>query len=151
MFFGMHQSPADEKGTLTIPEKWRAELAQGYVLTRGLDQCVLLFPRSRFLALTERIEELGMEASDARTWTRFLSTLATDAEIDKHGHLVVPAALREFAELGNEVNLVGAFSRIEIWNPAKYEHLDKQRAPEMSQIAERLHPMLRPAAKKNND
>ncbi len=143
MFLGTYRTAIDDRLRLVLPEKWRAELASGLVLTRGPDRCLLIFPYSGFLTLAQRIEALGLEGGDARLWTRFLSGQATDVEMDKQGRIPITEALRGFAELGDTASLVGTLNRIEVWNPGKYDELDRERVPEIAHVAERLHGLLR--------
>jgi MraZ protein len=143
MFLGTYSASFDDKARLALPEKWRVELAGGLIVTRGPDHCLLVFPHAGFASLVENVEGLGLERGDARVWARFLSGLATDLEIDRQGRICVSDPLRRFAELGENVSLVGVLNRIEIWNPGHYEQLEKDRAPEIAQIGERLHGLRR--------
>jgi MraZ protein len=138
MFFGSYPTTIDDKTRLTLFEKWRAELAQGMILTRGLDQCLVIFPRAVFESIAERVQSLGMEGGDARGWARFLNGQAADVELDKQGRIAISRALLQFAGLDQQAVLVGIGNRIEVWNPAKYEAWETERLPQMALVAERL-------------
>ncbi len=143
MFLGLYRATIDDKGRLPLPEKWRAELLQGLVLTRGVDRCLYIFPRNKFTSLAQQIDELGVANADVRNWTRFLSGLATDLDVDRQGRIVVPPPLRQFAGLDGEVDLVGVMTRIEVWAPAKYQELETQGASAIAEVAERVDGILR--------
>src|SRR5512135_1328808 len=110
MFFGSHQHTIDDKGRLTLPAKWRSELAGGVVVTRGLDDCLFVFPKEKFEAVARDMDLRGIELADARSWARYFLGMAADAETDKQGRVLIPQNLRDFAKLDGEVMVVGVAS-----------------------------------------
>lgn len=147
MFFGSHHHTIDEKGRLTLPAKWRSELAGGVVVTRGLDDCLFIFPKAKFEAIADEIDRQGIELGDARVWARYFFGMAADTETDKQGRVLIPQNLRDFAQLNGEVVVVGVASRIEVWCPDKYRGTNAKIESDASATAERLGQILRAVAR----
>lgn len=124
MFLGEYTHTIDDKGRLTIPAKFRGELAAGLVLTRGFDRNLMVYPMGEWEKLAQEI--MARPVSDARTrdFRRRVFSGAVDLEPDRQGRILVPPYLREFAELTSEnkgeVVVVGMFNYIEIWSPEKW-------------------------------
>ncbi len=143
MFFGSFRAEIDERGVLTLPQRWRADLASGLVLTQSVDPCLYIFPRDKYEAIVREVDQLGIEMADTRKWSRYLSGPAAELEIDRSGSIEIPQHLRRFANLSGGVNLVGVTSRIEIWNPSKQQELEAKEQEQMSEIAERIGKVIR--------
>jgi MraZ protein len=120
VFTGEYQHTIDEKGRLAVPFRFRAQLAQGAQVSKWIDKCVALFPRADWEALAERTAALPVTDTNARTFQRFLFGNAFEVELDRQGRFVLPAVLREFAELKSQVVVVGARSRLELWSPQRW-------------------------------
>ena len=146
MFLGLNQHTIDDKGRLTLPAKWRAELASGVVVTRGLDECLFVFPQSKFESIAAEIDQTGIEFADARAWARYLAGMAEQIEVDKQGRILIPDNLRQFAKLNGEVVVLGVVSRIEIWSPAKYQANNESVESNAIVVAERMGQVMRRAA-----
>src|SRR5690554_4762737 len=115
MFMGEYQHTLDAKGRLIIPVKFREELGEGAVLTRGLDNCLCLFPALEWGILEGKLKELPLTKGAARQFVRFLFSGATEIEIDKQGRIGVPQNLRDFAAIEKDAVIIGVSSRMEIW------------------------------------
>ena len=131
MFMGEYSHSIDEKGRLIIPSKFRDELGETFVLTRGMDGCLCVYPQDEWNALEAKLRALPLTNKNARTITRFLVSGAATCELDKQGRILVPSALREYAALKKDVVLAGNLERIEIWdkerwaeNTTSYEDMD---------------------------
>ena len=120
MFMGEYSHSIDEKGRLIIPSKFRFELGETFVLTRGLDGCLCVYPQSEWNILEEKLRNLPLTNKNARTITSFLVSGAASCELDKQGRILVPTALREYAGLEKDVVVTGNLERIEIWDKAKW-------------------------------
>lgn len=120
MFMGEYSHSIDEKGRLIIPSKFRDELGETFVLTRGLDGCLYVYPQPEWNKLEAKLRALPLTNKNARTITRFLVSGAAACELDRQGRISVPQALREYAGLTKEVVLTGSIERIEIWDKAKW-------------------------------
>jgi len=138
MFMGEFQHTLDAKGRLIIPAKFREELGVGAVLTRGLDNCLFLFPHSEWQALEEKLKSLPLTKAGARQFVRFLFSGATDCELDKQGRIMIPQNLREYAEIDKEAVVIGVSSRVEIWSKARWEAYIREAEESYETIAESI-------------
>jgi len=142
MFLGRHSHNLDEKGRLAIPARFRELLADGLVLTRGIDQCLAAYPRPAWERLAERINALSMADRDARQFRRMVFAEAADVALDGQGRIVVPAELRRYAGIEREAIIVGVHTSIEIWSPVRWEEVSGQVEDSGEEIAARLAGML---------
>ncbi|MGI6094224.1 MAG: division/cell wall cluster transcriptional repressor MraZ [Lachnospiraceae bacterium] len=120
MFMGEYSHTIDAKGRLIIPVKYREELGDQFILTRGLDGCLSIYPMKEWHQLEEKLKALPLNDKNARTFTRFFVSGATLCELDKQGRILVPSTLREFAGLTKDVVVCGTNDRIEIWSKEKW-------------------------------
>lgn len=116
MFLGEFTHTIDDKGRLTIPAKFRGQLAAGLVVTRGFDQNLMLFPLDGWQELAERIAQRPLSDQGMRTFRRRLFSGAIDLEPDRQGRILLPQYLRDFAGIDNEVVVAGNFNYIELWS-----------------------------------
>ena len=114
MFMGEYSHSIDTKGRLIIPTRFREILGDEFVVTRGLDGCLFVYPNSDWKNLEEKLRTLPLTNSNARKLTRFFLAGATICELDKQGRILLPQTLREFAHLEKDVILTGISNRIEI-------------------------------------
>lgn len=121
MFMGEYQHALDVKGRLIIPAKFREDLGEGAVITRGLDNCLFLFPQAEWGVLEGKLKTLPLTKGDARQFVRFLFSGATECEVDKQGRITLPANLREFAAIEKDAVVIGVSSRIEIWSKERWQ------------------------------
>ena len=121
MFMGEYAHSIDTKGRLIIPSRFRYELGETFVLTRGLDGCLSIYPQSEWDTLEAKLRALPFTNSNARKITRFLISGATPCELDRQGRILVPAALREYAGLDKDVVVTGNLDKIEIWDKERWE------------------------------
>ncbi|MBR3396531.1 MAG: division/cell wall cluster transcriptional repressor MraZ [Lachnospiraceae bacterium] len=120
MFRGEYNHTIDDKGRLIIPSRFRYELGESFVLTRGLDGCICIYPQNEWDLLEAKLRELPLTNRNSRLVTRFLVGGAVSCELDKQGRILIPAPLREHAGLSKDVVLVGTLERIEIWDKARW-------------------------------
>lgn len=116
MFLGEFAHTIDDKGRLTVPAKFRAELASGLVVTRGIDRCLAIYPMREWERLAERVSGLPMTDRRARAFRRLMFANASDAAPDKQGRVLIPPSLREYARLDGDVVVTGLNTYIEVWN-----------------------------------
>ncbi len=116
MFLGNFVHNLDSKGRLTIPAKYRTYLADGLVVTRGMDECLVAFPMARWEQLSAKVSDLPITDPRARSFKRFLFASASDLSPDKQGRILIPPRLREYAGLDGEVVVAGLNDYFEIWN-----------------------------------
>ena len=136
MFMGEYSHSIDAKGRLIIPSKFREQLGEDFVLTKGLDGCLLVFPNDEWKSFEEKLRALPLTNKSARTFSRFFVAGAASCELDKQGRILVPATLREFAGLEKDVVLTGNINRIEIWSKEKWS--ENNNYDDMDAIAENL-------------
>jgi MraZ protein len=125
MFFGEFEHTIDDKNRLTLPARFREPLAAGVVLTRGLDDCLDVYPREDWDRLVDaRLAPLDPFSREARELKRFFFSAAADAEPDKQGRVLVPPALLKHAGLEREVVVAGVHDHLEIWDRRRWgDHL----------------------------
>ena len=116
MFLGTHNPRLDEKGRLFLPAKYREELAGGVVITKGQERCLFVFPQDEFGRITEALRTAPVTAKAVRDYSRVFFASASDEIPDKQGRITVPAALRAYAGLQRDCVVIGANTRLEIWD-----------------------------------
>ena len=139
MLLGQYEHTIDDKNRLTLPAKFREALADGVVLTRGMEGCIYVYSRSDWEDLVEgRLRELDPLSREGRLMQRFFFSAAQEAEPDKQGRIMVPAALAERAGIGRDVVVAGVYDHLEVWDRATWhEHL-KEVEGSAEHVAERL-------------
>ena len=136
MFMGEYNHTIDAKGRLIIPSKFREILGDAFVVTEGLDGCLLVYDNEEWKRFEEKLRSLPITNKEARQFVRFFLAGATEAEVDKQGRILIPNVLREFAEITKDVVLVGVGSRIEIWSRERFE--ETASFEDMDEIAEHM-------------
>ncbi len=121
MFLGTHSPRLDEKGRIFLPAKFREELADGLVLTRGQERCIYVFSQSEFEKVHEEMRQAPLSSRQARDYSRVFLSGASDEVPDKQGRVTIPAVLRTYAGLGRELAVIGAGSRAEIWDAKAWD------------------------------
>lgn len=130
MFRGLNQVSLDDKGRLAIPVRYRdalAAMADGeLVATVDLDRCLLLYPRSHWEEIESQLVALPSLQPDTRAIQRMLLGYASDMQMDAHGRILLPTALRDYAELGRRVVLIGQGKKFEIWSEERWARVEQQ-------------------------
>ena len=139
MFMGEYSHTIDTKGRLIIPSKFREELGDEFVLTKGLDGCLSIYPMEQWKIFEKKLEALPLRKKNARKFSRLFVAGATTCELDRQGRILVPATLREFAGLEKDVVLTGNLNRIEVWSKAKWS--ENNDYDDMDAIAEDMQEM----------
>jgi MraZ protein len=121
MFLGEFNHTVDDKGRLTIPSRFRPDLATGAVVTRGLDRCLALYTNPAWEALAQKLNALPVTDRSARDFRRFMFGSACEVVPDRQGRILIPTYLRRFANIDGEVTIVGNHTYIEIWNPDTWQ------------------------------
>ena len=116
MFLGTHTPRLDDKGRLFLPAKFRERLASGLVVTRGQERCLYIFPMDEFVRVAETIGIAPVTSKVVRDYLRVFLSGASDEIPDKQGRVTVPATLREYAGLTRDCTVIGAGSRVELWD-----------------------------------
>ena len=116
MFLGTHTPRLDEKGRLVLPAKYRNDLAGGVVITKGQERCLYVFPPAEFERITEALREAPVTAKAVRDYSRVFFASAFDQVPDKQGRVTIPQGLRDYAGLQRDCVVIGANTRLEIWD-----------------------------------
>ncbi len=139
MFMGEYNHNLDAKNRLMLPAKLRDGIGeQEFVLSRGLDNCLFLFPMDEWKIFEEKIKELSVTKKDARAFVRFLFSGATNDNFDKQGRITIPETLKEYAKIDKEVVVTGALNRIEIWSKEVWTEYMNKAEESFEDIAENL-------------
>ena len=138
MFMGEYSHSIDPKGRLIIPAKRREQLGENFVITKGLDGCLFVYPQEEWEAFEARFREVPLTTKDARKFSRFFFAGAAQMELDKQGRILIPSTLRSFAELEKDVVLVGVLDRVEIWDKDRWEANNEYEDDDMDEIAEHM-------------
>lgn len=138
MFIGEFQHNIDQKGRMAIPVKFRDELTNGAVVTRGIDKCLFIFTKSEWNELAEKISKLPLVQSNSRAFARLMFAGAIDVEIDKQGRVLVSDYLRKYAGLSKQVVVAGVFNRLEVWDKSSWQDYKMKTEKESGDIAEKL-------------
>ncbi len=127
LLLGTYTPRLDEKGRLILPAKFRAQLAQGLVMTRGQEHCLYLLPMDEFRRMYEQIRVAPITSKQSRDYLRVFLSGASDEVPDKQGRISIPAPLREYARLDRDVAVIGMGTRVEIWDaPTWGDYLAQQ-------------------------
>ena len=137
MFMGEYNHTVDAKGRLIVPAKFRDQLGDEFVVTKGLDGCLFVYTLEEWHNIEEKFKNISMTSKDARKFSRFLFAGAASCELDRQGRILLPPALREYANLTKEVVLVGVLSRVEIWDKNRWLE-NTYDEDEMDEIAEHM-------------
>jgi MraZ protein len=138
MFIGEYQHSIDLKKRLAVPSKFRSELKNKVVITRGLDKCLFIYPMKVWEELAGKLGTLPVGESSTRGFIRLMLAGALDCEIDKQGRVLVPDFLKEYAGLDRNVIIAGVYNRLEIWDDKKWENYKKNAEKNTDEIAEQL-------------
>ena len=138
MLIGEYKHTLDTKKRLSMPSKWRKELGTKLVVTRGLDNCLFVYPQKEWLKITEKIGQLPLGQADTRSFNRFFLSGAVEVEVDTVGRILVPDFLKDFAGLTAKVVLAGIYDRVEIWAENKWEDYKRRIEGQADQLAEKL-------------
>ena len=128
----------DNKKRLAIPSKLRREIGTKMVITRGLDNCLFVFPLNQWSKLVEKLSQLPLGQKDSRGFVRLMLAGASEVEIDKLGRILIPDYLKSYGGLKKNVVIVGVYNRLEIWDEAKWKLFSKTTEKEVDNMAERL-------------
>ena len=140
MFLGTFTPRLDDKGRLILPSKFRNELADGLVMTRGQERCLYVFSESEFESMHERIRQAPVTSKQARDYLRVFLSGAHPETPDKQNRVTVPQGLREYAGLDRELAVIGAGSRAEIWDAEAWETYLTAQESAFSDIEEEVIP-----------
>ncbi|HVE98392.1 MAG TPA: division/cell wall cluster transcriptional repressor MraZ [Mycobacteriales bacterium] len=140
MFLGTHQPRLDDKGRLFLPAKFRDELAEGVVITKGQERCLYVWPMGEFERITDAMRAAPVTAKTTRDFGRVLFSSGSQEVPDKQGRITLPPALREYAGLSRDVVVIGNNTRVEIWDGAAWEQYLADREQGYAEMAYEVMP-----------
>lgn len=135
-FVGEYQHTLDEKGRVALPARFRELLGPRFILARGLDECLFIYPQDEWDKLVDKLKSMPIAQSDFRSFARYFLAGAVEVETDKQGRFVLPSHLREHAGLTREVSILGVGNRLEIWDRNKWEEAKARIRTEFAKLAE---------------
>lgn len=138
MFIGEYQHNLDSKGRVAVPAKFREQLKEGTIITRGLDRCLFVFSKSEWETLAKKLVALPLAQANSRAFVRLMLAGAMDAELDNQGRILIPDYLRDYAGLKKKVVVAGLYSRVEIWDGENWKRYKSKTESSSDEIAEKL-------------
>lgn len=135
MFTGEYHHSIDAKGRLIVPAKFREQLGNEFVVTKGLDGCLFVYSNEEWERIENSFKEKSLASADARKFMRFFFAGAASCEVDKQGRILLPANLREYAGIDKDVVSAGVLSRVEIWSEEKWS---QNNFDDMDEFAEKM-------------
>lgn len=138
MFIGEYSHNIDNKGRLAVPAKFRAVLNDGAVVTRGFDNCLVLYSKEKWASEAEKLAKLPEQKSDARAYARLKLAGAMDVEFDNQGRITLPEYLRTYGKLSKKVVIAGIYDRLELWDEDEWNRYRGVIETESNHIAENL-------------
>ncbi|MGN6403277.1 division/cell wall cluster transcriptional repressor MraZ [Sinomonas sp.] len=142
MLLGTHSPRLDEKGRLILPAKYRDELADGLVLTRGQERCLYVFSQKEFERIHEQMREAPISSRQSRDYLRVFLSGASDEVPDKQGRVTIPQNLRKYAGLDRDLAVIGVGARAEIWDAQAWEDYLTEKEGSFSDTDEEALPGL---------
>ena len=138
MFIGEYHHTIDEKGRIIVPAKFREELGNNFIVTRGIEDCLFVYSSENWAKITDKLSSLPFTHKDARVFNRFFMSGATDVELDKQGRMNLPAPLISYAHLLKDCVIIGTGDRLEVWSEEAWSSFFDSTKDSMSDIAENL-------------
>jgi len=140
VFLGTHTPRLDDKGRLILPAKFRDELAEGLVVTKGQERCLYVWPLAEFSRITDEMRQAPVTSKAARDYMRVLFAGASDEVPDKQGRITIPPALRGYAGLERDCVVIGANSRVEVWDSQAWDRYLSEQEQAFSELSEEVLP-----------
>ncbi|NEZ46379.1 division/cell wall cluster transcriptional repressor MraZ [Clostridium niameyense] len=121
MFIGEYNHSLDKKNRIIIPAKFRDELGEKFILTKGLDGCIYIYTKNQWGILQEKLDKLPLTNKNARAFVRFFFSGAHEMEMDKQGRTIIPQNLLEYGNMKKDIVSIGVSNRIEIWSRENWD------------------------------
>ncbi len=137
MFIGEYLHAVDNKNRIIVPSKFREELGNKFIITKGLDGCIYAYTLEEWKLLEEKLVKLPLTSKNARAFTRFFFSGANEIELDKQGRALIPQSVLDYADIDKEVVSIGVSNRIEIWSKEKWEEYNSSNI-DFDDIAEQM-------------
>jgi MraZ protein len=138
VFLGEYKHSIDDKGRMALPARFRAGLRGGLVITRGLDNCLFIYPKEEWEHLAQKLIQLPISQANTRVFARLMLAGAMDVSVDKQGRVMVPDYLRKYASISQKVVVAGLYNRLEVWDEKSWESYKSKTEKNSNEIAEKL-------------
>lgn len=138
MFIGEYTHAIDDKGRVSVPAKFRANLQEGVVITRGLDHCLFIYPKKEWGTLAEKLSQLPLSQKQSRAFARLMLAGAWDVELDSQGRVMLPEYLRTYAHITKQVVIAGLYNRLELWDEGAWQVYKRETEERSDDIAQSL-------------
>jgi len=138
MFIGEYEHTLDEKKRVSLPKQFRAGLGKSMVVTRGLDNCLFVYPKKNWQKIADKLDRLSFAQADTRGFNRFILSGAAEVEVDAAGRILIPDHQKEFAGLSRNVVFAGVSDRVEVWDSEKWKSYKAQIMGKADQMSEKL-------------
>ena len=138
MFMGEFHHTIDAKGRIIVPSKFRQGMGESFVITRGMDGCLFGYPKDQWTKLEAQLDKLPLTKKDARAFTRFFYSAATEVEFDKQGRINLSAPLIKFSKLEKNCVIIGVSDRIEIWDEENWNKFNEEAEENFEDISEKM-------------
>lgn len=142
MLMGEYHHNIDDKGRLVIPNKFREELGETFIIARGIEKCIYVYSNTEWEKLVSKLNTLPFTKKDARTFTRSFYSGATVCEFDKSGRINITSPLVSYAGLEKECVIIGVNDRLEIWSEEAFSNFLNENEEKLEDIAENLFEVL---------
>ncbi|MSU60588.1 MAG: transcriptional regulator MraZ [Candidatus Staskawiczbacteria bacterium] len=141
MLIGQHQHTIDSKKRLALPIKFRGELGTKVIVTKGVENCLIVWTEKNWEAESQKFSSLSISQTEARSVTRHFLASATEVSLDKLGRILIPDYLKKYADLKKNVVICGLSNRLEIWDEVKWENYSKDAEKGVEEIVSKLGPL----------
>ena len=138
MLLGEYNHNLDTKGRVSVPSKFREDLGESFIVTKGLDNCLFAYSKKEWETFEIKLKSLPMTNTNARNFIRFFFSGATECEIDKLGRINIPLVLREYAGLKKDITIIGVSTRVEIWDKEKWNNYTSPENMDVDEIASQM-------------
>ena len=138
MFIGEYKHTLDGKNRLAVPAKFRKDLGQKAVITKGLDKCLLVYPLKSWEEIAIKLGQMPIGESGTRSFVRMMLAGASEVDLDGLGRILIPEYLRSYADLKKNTVVNGLFNRMEIWEEHSWELYKQQAEKNTDKVAEKL-------------
>ena len=138
MFIGEYQHVVDQKKRVALPSKFRTRFKKGAVITRGLDSCLFIYPKSEWEKIAEKLGSMPVGERSTRSFVRLMLAGAVDVNLDSQGRILIPEYLKKYAKVGKNVIIAGLFNRLELWDEKQWDFYKVSAEESQDEIAEQL-------------
>lgn len=138
MLIGQYNHTLDDKNRVSLPSKFRKELGQSVIVTKGLDQCLFVYSAKEWKTFIEQLRQLSLGQNESRSFLRLMLGGAAEVEIDKSGRILVPDHLKAYANLATRVVVAGISSRVELWNEDSWQEYTTRVESQADALAQHL-------------